>query len=235
MMGLVVSCEHASWRLPDHIDLGVDEACRQSQAGWDHGAAAIADDVARALGAPAHFGDFTRTFVDLNRPPEHDDVVPRRCYGLDVPGNVGLTPAARAARIARYHRPYWDAVRADVQAVRASRDCLHLSSHTFSPALDPERRIYDLGVLFAPDAGWEAELATRLLDGLRAAGFDVRANEPYGGSGPALTTELRREALGTPGGRYAGIEIETSHRVTEAPGGCARVGAALVAILRPLL
>ncbi len=235
MMGVVVSCEHAAWRLPDHVDLGLNEACLQSQAGWDHGAAAIARDVAFGLAAPAHYGDFTRTFVDLNRPPDHADVVPQRCYGLAVPGNAALSAAARAARIARYHRPYWDAVRADVVAVRSTRDCLHLSSHSFSPALDPERRTYDLGVLYAPDSGWEAELAERLLAGLRAAGFDVRANEPYGGSGPALTTELRRESLAAPGGRYAGIEIETSHRVTETSHGGARVAAALVEILRPLI
>lgn len=231
---LVVSCEHAAWALPSGADLGVPLELLQTQAGWDHGALDIARALADANAAPLHAGRYTRTWVDLNRPPAHPDVVPARCYGLDVPGNVGLDPAARAARIAADHAPYWAAVRADVLAGLARAGaCLHLSSHTFSPALDPERRQFDVGVLYDPAASFERALAEQIMATMAAAGLSVRANQPYGGTGPALTTELRRELW--PAQRYAGIELETSHAVTEAPGGCARVGAALVEAVRACL
>ena len=224
---LVVSCEHASWRLPDGVDLGVTEALLQTQAGWDHGSLEIARLLAEAFAVPLHAGQYTRTWVDLNRPPTHPDVVPTRCYGLDVPGNAALGDAARAARIARDHAPYWAAVRADVETGLARAGaCLHISSHSFSPALDPERRQFDVGVLYDPDAAFERVHAETLLVRLAAAGLSVRANQPYGGTGPALPTELRVALW--PAHPYAGIEIETSHAVTETPGGCARVAAALI-------
>jgi predicted N-formylglutamate amidohydrolase len=224
---LVVSCEHAAWALPAGVDLGVPAELLQTQAGWDHGALDIARALADRLGAPLHAGRYTRTWVDLNRPPTHPDVVPARCYGLDVPGNVALDDGARDARIARDHAPYWAAVRADVLAALARAGaCLHLSSHSFSPDLDPARRQFDVGVLYDPAAAFERGLAEQMMATLAAAGLRVRANEPYGGTGPALTTELRRELW--PASRYAGIELETSHAVTEAPGGTARVSAALI-------
>jgi hypothetical protein len=64
----------------------------------------------------------------------------------------------------------------------------------------------------------------------RSAGFDVRANQPYPGTGPAICTSLRHE-LGAP---YAGIQFETSHAVTHRPGGCARVAAAIAAFFETL-
>ena len=71
-----------------------------------------------------------------------------------------------------------------------------------------------------------------MIAGLTAAGFDVRANQPYGGTIPALCTAMRDAR---PGLRFAGIELETSYAVSLAPGGCARVAAAVAPLLRGLL
>lgn len=231
-IGLVLSCEHASWQLPPGVELGVDADVRASQAGWDHGAFEIADALGDALGLPVHAGAFTRMFVDLNRPPEHPDAIPVNSYGAPVPGNARLTPGDRAARLAQFHAPYWDAVGLDVTARLRDRGAvLHLSSHSFDPTLDPTNRQFDVGVLYDPAHAFEAELAERLLFGLRAAGLVVRANQPYTGVGPAICTSLRRRLAGE---RYAGIELETSHAVTYTPGGCARVAAAVRPFLEQL-
>jgi predicted N-formylglutamate amidohydrolase len=171
-------------------------------------------------------------FVDLNRAADHPDVIPVHSYGAAVPGNARLTPGDRAARVARFHRPYWDAVRRDVTArLVDARSCLHLSSHSFDPALDAENRQFDVGVLYDPAHTFEAELAERLVFQLRAAGLNVRANQPYTGVGPAICTSLRTELAGQ---RYAGIELETSHAVTHARGGCARVAVAVLPFLTGL-
>ncbi|MCA9677988.1 MAG: N-formylglutamate amidohydrolase [Kofleriaceae bacterium] len=234
MIGIVLSCEHASWTLPPGEDLGVSPEVLRSQASWDHGAYEIAARVGEGLGLPVHAGAFSRMLVDLNRPPEHPDVIPAVSYGAPVPGNAGLSAAARAARLARMHAPYWEAVRRDVRArLRDPGRCLHLSSHTFAPELEPERRAFDCGVLYDPAAPFEAALAERLQFGLRAHGLAVRANQPYKGTEPALVTSLRGELAGE-GGGYAGIELETSHAVTRSAGGCARVAAAVVAVIEEL-
>lgn len=231
-IGLVLSCEHASWTLPPGVDLGVPPDVLRSQAGWDHGAFEIASHLSEATGVHVHAGLFTRMFVDLNRDAGHPDAIPAVCYGAPVPGNAGLADGDRRARLAAFHEPYWAAVRRDVLARLVDRDhVLHLSSHTFDPALDPARRTFDVGVLYDPAYAFEAELAERLLFHLRGAGLDVRANEPYTGLGPAVCTSLRRELAGR---RYAGIQLETSHAVTHTPGGCARVAAAIAPFLDAL-
>jgi predicted N-formylglutamate amidohydrolase len=232
VIGIVLSCEHASWTLPPGLDLGVPPDVLRSQAGWDHGAYDIAARLGEGLGLPVHTGAFSRLFVDLNRPADHPDAVPAVCYGAAVPGNRGLPAAERERRIADFHKPYWDQVRRDVRArLMDRRGCLHFSSHSFSPELDRARRTFDCGVLYDPTHAFEAALAERLLFGLAAAGLSVRANQPYGGTGPALCTSLRNELRAE---RYAGIELETSHDVTMSPGGCARVAAAVLPILEAI-
>ena len=232
MIGVVLSCEHASWELPLDVNLGVELDVRRSQAGWDHGAFEIVEQLGEALGLTVHTGAFTRMFVDLNRPADHANVIPLISYGAPVPGNALLTPGDRAARIAMFHTPYWDAVRRDVAArLHRGGSCLHFSSHTFDPSLDPAQRQFDVGVLYDPAHAFEAELAERLLFALRTAGLEVRANQPYHGVGPAICTALRIENAGK---RYAGIELETSHAVTHTPGGCARVAAAILPFLASL-
>jgi predicted N-formylglutamate amidohydrolase len=230
-VGLVLSCEHASWAVPPGEDLGVDRDVLRSQAGWDPGAMEIAARVGEELGLPVHAGLFTRMYVDLNRPADHPDVIPLVSYGAPVPGNAALAPAARALRIATFHRPYWDAVQHDVRArlVDPGR-CLHLCSHSFDPALEPSARRFDVGVLYDPSHQLEAALGERLLFALSAAGLDVRANAPYRGTGPAIATAFRAEL----GAGYAGIQLETSHALVDSPGGCARVAAALAPALAEL-
>jgi predicted N-formylglutamate amidohydrolase len=232
VIGLVLSCEHASWTLPPDVDLGVSLEVLQSQASWDHGAHDIAARLSDSLGIHLHAGLFSRMFVDLNRGPDHPDVVPRVSYGAVVPGNAELASGERTRRIEMFHAPYWAAVRRDVEARLHDTDAvLHFSSHTFAPELDPVNRTYDVGVLYDPSHAFEAALAERLLFQLRAAGLDVRANQPYGGVGAAICTEFRKEQAGR---RYAGIQLETSHLVTRQPEGCARVAAALLPFLEAL-
>ncbi len=232
VIGLVLSCEHASWTLPPGIDLEVPLEILQSQAGWDHGAFDIASRLSEAVGLPVHAGAFSRMFVDLNRPADHRDVIPEVCYGAPVPGNVHLSAGDRQARLDLFHAPFWQAVRRDVEArLVEGGEVLHLSSHSFAPELDPAGRAFDVGVLYDPAHTFEAELAERLMFQLRGAGLEVRANQPYSGTGPAVCTSLR-EALA--GKRYAGIELETSHAVTRSTGGCARVAAAAIRFLELL-
>jgi predicted N-formylglutamate amidohydrolase len=229
--GLVLSCEHASWTLPPGVDLGVPLDVLQSQASWDHGAFDIVNRLSEVVGLAVHTGAFSRMFVDLNRNPAHPDVVPEVSYGAIVPGNANLTAGDRAARIAQFHAPYWEAVRRDVLArLRDRGEVLHFSSHSFDPALDPANRTYDVGVLYDTEHALEARLAEQLMFRLRGAGLDVRANQPYTGVGPAICTSLRQE-LGAP---YAGIQFETSHAVTHRAGGCARVADAIAPFLESL-
>jgi predicted N-formylglutamate amidohydrolase len=199
---LVLTCEHAGNEVPPDVELGVDPVVLDSHVSWDEGALGLAQELAGRTGAPLFAGRWARLVVDLNRHIDPAAIVPELAFGVDVPGNRGLDPAARAARVARWHRPHRDAVEA---AVRCRSACLHLSVHTFTPSLDPAGRDFDVGLLYDPGRPAEVAWAATLAGALAAAGLQCRHNAPYLGTGDGLTTWLR---LQFDDERYAGIEVE---------------------------
>ncbi len=206
--GVVVSCEHASARVPPAFrDLLCDSVLLGSHRGSDLGAARAARVIARALGAPLFLARYTRLLVDLNRSVGH----PR----LMSPPIAALPAAARARIIARYHQPHRDAVTAAVRAAMGTRGrVLHLAVHSFAPVMDGKRRNADVGLLYDPShrleralgLGLRAALTERLGPGLR-----VRCNYPYRGVSDGLCTVLRATL---PRRRYVGLELELNQEWT---------------------
>ncbi len=211
----LITCEHAGWRLPDGTDLGLDEAVLRSHVSYDRGAREIAEALAPRLEAPLHLGSYSRLWVDLNRREENPAVIAAETYGLVVPGNVALDAEDREARIARAHRPYRQAARADAKELASAGRCFHLSVHSFDPSLDPERRAFDAGVLFDPSREPERSLSEALATALSGRGHTTRLNEPYTGTPEGLTSWLRDEL---PPERYVGLEIEACYRWMGRPG-----------------
>jgi predicted N-formylglutamate amidohydrolase len=208
-MELVVSVEHASNRWPAEVpDPGLPAEVYASHTAWDPAALPVARAVADALGAPLLEGRYTRLFVDLNRSPTSPECVPRRAFGVDVPGNVALDADAIAARIAEHHTPYRSAVEAAVRE-RLARGVLHLSVHSFTDVYEGRVRDVDLGLLVDPTRPLEARFSALARATWAATRFDVRENEPYDGRTDALTTALRGRL---PEALYAGVELEISHR-----------------------
>lgn len=208
----LVSCEHAGNAVPDGLDLGVADAVLESHVAYDRGASGVAQALAPLLGAPLHLGMFTRLVVDLNRRAENHAVILEESYGVLIPGNV-LTEAGRAERIARWHKPYRDALARDAARLASTR-CAHLAIHSFDAALDPMKRDFDVGVLFDPARHPEAELATRLVGSLTREGLSARPNEPYLGTPEGVPSWLRSSL---PPERYVGLEIECNDRWRRAP------------------
>jgi predicted N-formylglutamate amidohydrolase len=210
---LVVTAEHSSRDVPSDIDLGVGEEVLASHVAWDPGAKQVASDLASALVAPLFLGEYTRLVADLNRRAESIEAVPERAFGVLVPGNVGLSPAAIAARLARYHAPYRNAVEAEVGSwIGRDQNVLHISVHSFTPNFNGTVREVELGILFDPEQPLERSAADSLGAVLSRLGFDARPNEPYDGRSDGLTTSLRER---WPTARYVGIEIEISQALID--------------------
>lgn len=204
----IVSCEHGGNEVParyaphfaGHQDL------LATHRGWDLGARELAERLSARLGAPLYAARTTRLLVDLNRSPDAPDLFSEISRGL---------PAGERARVlAACYFPYRLAVEAAVAAALAEERAtvLHLSAHSFTPALDPPARDFDLGLLFDPDRPGEAAFARRLRATLaaRAPHLSVRDNQPYLGTADGLTTHLRRRF---PTERYLGIELEVNQRL----------------------
>lgn len=225
----VVTCEHASNDVPEGVVLEVSDEVLASHVAWDPGAADIAQRVARALGEVPHLGAATRLYVDLNRSEHGPSVIPAVAFGTVIPGNAAVSVVDRARRLAMHAR-YRNAVREAVAAALAQHGrCVHLSIHSFTPVMDGHVRDFDCGVLYDPDSPADRVVADALVTALTAGGLATRRNEPYGGTGDGFTTTLR-DTFGRE--RYAGVEVETSHRVTDTEGGRARVAAAVIAAAR---
>lgn len=211
-LAVVLSCEHASNRLPSRYGgLGLGAKALASHIAWDIGARGVARAFARELGCELYEGGWSRLLVDLNRSARHRKLIAEKSAGTVIPGNVGLTRAEREERLLRYWLPYRTAVESAIQeAITARGFCVHLSVHSFAPALEGRARNADVGILYDPRRRGERELARNWARDLLAAGVRARLNYPYRGTADGLTTALRRRF---PASAYAGLELEMNQRL----------------------
>lgn len=223
---LVLSCEHASARVPAAWTsvLPARHAWCRSHRGVDAGALALARHLARALRAPLVAATFTRLLVDANRSPDNPEAFSRFTRALPE--------HARARLLATLHRPHWVAVtRRVLAALSDGAECVHVAVHSFTPVLRGERRAVDVGLLFDPARGRERALATAWRHALESAlpGLRVRANQPYRGDTDGLPTALRHTLAPD---RYRGFELEINQRLVR--GAAARWHALRAAVAETL-
>ncbi|MBL8669642.1 MAG: N-formylglutamate amidohydrolase [Alphaproteobacteria bacterium] len=222
----VLVCDHGGNEVPaDLHGLGLDPTELTRHIGYDIGAADVARCLAAALDAPAVIASFSRLVIDPNRDPDDPTAVPVISDGTIVPGNRGLDAAARAARVARYFRPYHDAVARRVAGVAArGRPPALISVHSFTPVMKGEARPWHVGVLWDEDG----RIPLPLLAALRAErDLTVGDNEPYSGRKgqfgytvprhadahgyPNVLLEIRQDLIDTPAGAEAWAALLARH------------------------
>ncbi|HWY66797.1 MAG TPA: N-formylglutamate amidohydrolase, partial [Rhizomicrobium sp.] len=147
---------------------------------YDIGAAAVTRALAKAYGAPAFLGGWSRLLIDLNRGADDPTIVMKLSDGSIIPGNVLGNRDAEAADAARrintFHAPYHAAIAAALD--RMGPDAVVISMHSFTPAWKGHPRPWEVGVLYDRDT----RLAAPLMARLQEAGFAVGDNEPYSGA-----------------------------------------------------
>lgn len=197
--GILVVSDHASNRVPDDIDLGIDPALLEQHIAVDIGVAGVAAHLAQRPGIAAFLGAVSRLVCDFNRDEHGPTVCPIASDGHAIPGNA-LDHAGHEARLARFYRPYHEALAALLDETPPS---LIVSLHSFTPQLasDPsQQRPWQVGVLYNED-----DRASRLAIPLLAAeGLVVGDQEPYSGRLLNATMNRHAEAEGRP---YFGIEV----------------------------
>ena len=207
--GILLICDHASNHVPHDIDLGIDPALLDKHIAIDIGAGPLTEAMAARLNVPAILATVSRLVIDLHRPPDHPTLIPAVSDGHVIAGNVG---DHRAARIARFHRPYHGALAGMIQSTSPQ---LLASIHSFTPQLEQDGtlRPWQIGILSNRDRR-AADLAITLL---REAGIPTGDNEPY--SGRLLNATLNRhgEATGTPS-----VAIEVRNDLIDHPAGVER-------------
>ncbi|RQW43408.1 N-formylglutamate amidohydrolase [Novosphingobium sp. LASN5T] len=196
--GIMVVSDHASNRVPDDIDLGIDRALLDQHIAVDIGVAGIAERMVERPGIAAFLGNVSRLVCDFNREEHAPAVIPIASDGHAIPGNA-LDHAGHEARLARFFRPYHAALADTLDAAPAA---LILSLHSFTPRLatSDEPRPWQIGVLYNEDDR-AARIAIPLLE---AEGLIVGDQEPYSGRLLNATMNRHAEAEGRP---YLGVEV----------------------------
>lgn len=196
--GILVVSDHASNRVPEDIDLGIDPALLTQHVAVDIGVREVGALMAQRPGVAAFHAGISRLVCDFNRDEHAPAIVPIASDGHAIPGN-DLDHAGRQARIHRFYHPYHAAL-ADL--LDRAPPALILSVHSFTPRLASrdEPRPWQVGVLYNQDDRG-ARLAVPLLE---AEGLVVGDQEPYSGVLLNYTMNRHAEAEGRP---YLGIEI----------------------------
>ncbi|MGV8839773.1 MAG: N-formylglutamate amidohydrolase [Bauldia sp.] len=169
--------DHAGRAFPRALGrLGIPDAESFRHIAWDIGILDTSLDLARRLDAPLIAQTFSRLVIDCNRPPGAPSSIPIVSELTPIPGNVGLSPDARAAREREIFRPYHDRIVAELDArAAAGRRTILVAMHSFTPVYKGEPRPWHAGLLHRHAA--LAEPLLRLLR--REPGIVVGDNEPY--------------------------------------------------------
>ena len=172
---VLLVCEHAGQAIPARLgDLGLPPGEIDRHIGWDIGAGAVARRVAALLGCTLVLQRYSRLVVDCNRPPHAPDAMPEVSDGTQIPANLSLAPADRAARVEAIFTPYDKAV-ADCLAREPRRAAF--SIHSFTPRLAGRDRPWDIGLLFRKDERTSKNLARMI--GAAEPNLVIGMNEPY--------------------------------------------------------
>jgi len=220
---ILVSCEHASNRLPDGMEW--PDGLLDLHIAWDPGALPIAERLARMFDAPLHAGEYSRLLVDLNRTEGNSRLIRRVSDGHKIPFNQRLDTAETRRRIERYYLPYRNAVSEGVARIIEERGrCVHLCIHTYTPRLRDKVRGNDIGLLYDPYRRPEAPLVHELRKALvEQTGLVVWLNRPYQGTADGILPRIREQH---PDERFVGIELEVNQKFAARPRQLAEIAEA---------
>lgn len=191
----LVTCDHASNRVPDWVasgSLGIAEADMARHIAWDVGAAGLTRALAEALDSPAILSDFSRLVIDPNRGEDDPTLVMKLYDGTIIPANRHIDAQGIEERLTRLYRPYHEAY-ARLAARRADR--VIVAIHSFTPCLKGRSpRPWHVGVLHSHlDSRFSLPLIARLQ---READLCVGDNEPYSGHLPGDAIDRHALAKG---------------------------------------
>ncbi len=208
----IITCEHGANLVPPaYAPLFEGHAALlQTHRGWDLGALPLAEELAKALGAPLFAATTTRLVIDLNRSIGHRHLYSEATRSLPL--------AMRREIVEKHYRPHRDAVEGEVaRQIAAGQRVVHIASHSFTPELAGVVRRADVGWLYDPRRAGEAPFALQWQSALQRLrpGLKLRRNYPYHGKDDGLTSLLRKRYSPA---QYVGIELEVNQRFVIAGG-----------------
>ncbi|MGC6509224.1 MAG: N-formylglutamate amidohydrolase [Myxococcota bacterium] len=172
---LIMTCEHASKRIPFEHSLSLQEQqIVNDHWGWDIGISELTKQLCHNLDALSIHARFSRLVCDANRDPSHPTLVLEKADGVDLSFNPS-SPELAQSRLDHFHVPYHDKLDQLLRQNLSHKPIL-LSMHSFTPVWNHQLRQMDIGVLFDK----EAPLNQNLYQALCSSFFTAQ-NQPYSG------------------------------------------------------
>jgi len=216
-MKLMLTCEHASNKLPAAFKKAVPAEVLKTHRAYDIGAVQVFRKLVK-FAKPEFYceGKFSRLFVDLNR------TITNKSAFSDYHKQLEARDTAFAAKVKAQASAYWteyreaiekfvdSALKPKTRAARSEPEIVHLGIHSFTPVLNGKVRNADIGILYDPARPQERAYANVIKAEIKRLypAMKVRFNYPYKGTSDGLTTTLRKKF----GPRYVGIEIEINQK-----------------------
>lgn len=226
----LIVADHAGNAFPRSVGrLGLPEPDRMRHIAWDIGIAGVCRTLAERLDATLIQQNYSRLIIDCNRPPGTPASIPEVSEATPIPGNLGLSDAARDARAHEIFQPYHARIDAEIdRRAQAGRPAVLVAMHSFTPVYLGVARPWQVGVLYNRDA----RLAGAVLTALRQdGGLQVGDNEPYSVDD---TTDYTIPVHGERRGLFhVGIEIRQD--LVAHPAGQAEWGARMALVLAEAL
>ena len=149
----VFACDHAGRLVPRALgDLGLAPEHFERHIAYDIGIEPVARKLAAAFDAPLVAQPYSRLVIDCNRPTHSPASIPTISDATPIPGNEGLAPAAREARIRALFRPYHATLEGILEArVKAGIPTILIAMHSFTPVYNGASRPWRLGLLYDRD------------------------------------------------------------------------------------
>lgn len=227
---LVIVSDHANRRVPRALgDLGLADKDFNKHIAYDIGAERITRRLADRLNARAVMSTYSRLVIDVNRLPSDPSCIPTSSDNILIPGNQDLSEDQIQCRVEGLHIPYHAAINREIATLwrRDDKPPALFSVHSFTPTLNGQDRIWDIGVLWNRDP----RLAVPLLENLGLwDGLRIGDNEPYSGRDLAYTINTHGGAGGL---ANCAVEIRQDHCAT--PEDASHWADILADALRPIL
>lgn len=204
---VVISCEHATAKVPSWLKYYFLKHTKllASHRGWDPGAIVMARSFASTCRCPLVTADVSRLVIDTNRSINSKS--------LFTTISKTFTQKEKKIILKQFYYPYRNRVENNIRdAVKTTGHALHLSVHSFTPALNGEVRTCDIGILYNPASSAEKQFARTWAAQIKkhAPYLCIRFNYPYRGTSDGFTTALRKQFSAQ---SYVGFELELNQKL----------------------
>lgn len=200
----VITCEHGGADVPaEYLNLFAQQKeILHTHRATDLGSKA-AFNVLQDKADYALINSVTRLLIELNRSLHHPKLFSEFSRQLKSDEKQQL--------IDRYYLPYRHAIEKKIRSyLTGGYEVIHISVHTFTPALDGQTRQADIGLLYDPARREEKAFCRQWKQKTKflLPEMKIRFNYPYLGKSDGFVTFLRK--LFTE--KYVGIELEINQK-----------------------